>query len=156
MCGWYTISGGLLKSILTILLVLMLLKVGRDVSYSQVWWPILVLCIYPSKCIHTHPEQWAAIYAAVLPGEQLGVRCLAQGHLVVVLKVERVLNIHSHHLQSLPDRDSNSQPFDYESDSLLLGHDIPSPTTEGTFIFKTLMSTWIYDFYCTHAISEPH
>ncbi len=28
---------------------------------------------------HTHMEQWAAIYA-VAPGEQLGVRCLAQGH----------------------------------------------------------------------------
>ncbi len=28
--------------------------------------------------VNTHPEQWAAIYAAV-PGEQLGVRCLAQG-----------------------------------------------------------------------------
>ncbi len=47
----------------------------------------------PSKCTHTavsseqththtvnvHPEQWAAISPA--PGEQLGVRCLAQGHL---------------------------------------------------------------------------
>ncbi len=36
------------------------------------------------KCTHTavntHPEQCAAIYAAA-PGEQLGVRCLAQGHL---------------------------------------------------------------------------
>ncbi len=36
----------------------------------------------PSKCTHTHtvtthPEQWAANVAA--PGEQLGVRCLAQG-----------------------------------------------------------------------------
>ncbi len=29
--------------------------------------------------MNTHPEQWAAIYAAV-PEEQLGVRCLAQGH----------------------------------------------------------------------------
>ncbi len=55
----------------------------------------LVLCIYPSKVnththtqtVNTHPEQRAAIYAAA-PGEQLGVRCLAQGHLVVVLKVE--------------------------------------------------------------------
>ncbi len=28
--------------------------------------------------VNTHPEQWAAIYAAE-PGEQLGVRCLAQG-----------------------------------------------------------------------------
>ncbi len=51
----------------------------------------LVLCIYPilnahtqqwthTHTMNTHPEQWAAIYAAV-PGEQLGVRCLAQGHL---------------------------------------------------------------------------
>ncbi len=30
--------------------------------------------------VNTHPEQWAAIYAAA-PGEQLGVRCLAQGQL---------------------------------------------------------------------------
>ncbi len=30
--------------------------------------------------VNTHPEQWAAIYA-VAPGEQLGVRCLAQGYL---------------------------------------------------------------------------
>ncbi len=29
--------------------------------------------------MNTHPEQWAAIYAAA-PGEQLGVRCLAQRH----------------------------------------------------------------------------
>ncbi len=27
---------------------------------------------------HTHPEQWAAIYAAV-PGEQPGGQCFAQG-----------------------------------------------------------------------------
>ncbi len=30
--------------------------------------------------VNTHPEQWAAIYAAA-PREQLGIRCLAQGHL---------------------------------------------------------------------------
>ncbi len=52
-----------------------------------------VLCIYPilsahtQQWTHTHCEhtpgavgKWAAIYAAA-PGEQLGVRCLAQGHL---------------------------------------------------------------------------
>ncbi len=48
-----------------------------------------VLCIYPIQSAHTHSSehthrehtvQWAAIYAAA-PGEQLGVRCLAQGHL---------------------------------------------------------------------------
>ncbi len=30
--------------------------------------------------VNTHLEEWAAIYAAT-HGEQLGVRCLAQGHL---------------------------------------------------------------------------
>ncbi len=30
--------------------------------------------------MNTHPEQWAAIYVAA-PGEQVGFRCLAQGHL---------------------------------------------------------------------------
>ncbi len=47
-----------------------------------------VLCIYPIQSVHTqqwthtHREHtlWAAIYAAA-PGEQLGVWCLAQGHL---------------------------------------------------------------------------
>ncbi len=53
-----------------------------------------VLCIYPSKVHthsseHTHPEQRADIYAAA-PGEQLVVRCLAQGHLVVVLRERRL------------------------------------------------------------------
>ncbi len=49
----------------------------------------LVLWIYPIQSAHTHththtvdihPEQWAAIFAAA-PREQLGVHCLAQGHL---------------------------------------------------------------------------
>ncbi len=52
-----------------------------------------VLCIYPILSAHTqqwththtlwvwtHPEQWAAIFASA-PEEQLGVRCLVQGHL---------------------------------------------------------------------------
>ncbi len=107
----------------------------HDVTYSQVWWPILgirALHLTHPKCTHTavnththththtvntHPEQWAAIYAAA-PGEQLGVRALLKGTSVVVLRVERALYIHSPHLQFLPDQDSNSQPFDYKSDSL--------------------------------------
>ncbi len=48
--------------------------------------------------VNTHPEQWAAIYAAA-HGEQLGVRCLAQGHLSRGIEVERALDIHSPHLQ---------------------------------------------------------
>ncbi len=97
-----------------------------------------VLCAYPSKSAHTqqwvhthththtvntHLEQWAAIYAAA--GEKLGVQCLAQGHLVMVLKVEKSLYIHSPHLQFMPARDSNLQPLDYESDSLTIRPRLP-------------------------------
>ncbi len=46
-------------------------------TYGQVWWPIQQWT--HTHTMNTHPEQWAAIYAAA-PGEQLGVRCLAQGH----------------------------------------------------------------------------
>ncbi len=77
----------------------------------------------------THmPEQWAAIYAAA-PGEQLGVRCLAQGHLSRGIGVDDwvggwVLDIHSPDLQFLPAQNSNSQPFDYETNfPLPLVHD---------------------------------
>ncbi len=52
--------------------------------------------------MNTHPEQWAAIYAAA-PGEQLGFGALLKGTSVVVLKVERELYIHSPHRQFLPD-----------------------------------------------------
>ncbi len=53
--------------------------------------------------VNTHPEQWAAIYAAA-PGEQLGVQCLAQGHLSRDIEGgERALYIHSPHLQFLSD-----------------------------------------------------
>ncbi len=64
-----------------------------DVTCGQVLgnpYSEFVLCIYPIQSAHTHssehthtvnthPEQWAASAAAL--GEQLGVRCLAQGHL---------------------------------------------------------------------------
>ncbi len=33
-----------------------------------------------TQTLNTHLEQWATIYAAA-PGKQLGVPCLAQGHL---------------------------------------------------------------------------
>ncbi len=42
-----------------------------------------------------------------------------------ILRVERVLYIQSPHLQSLPAQDSNSQPLDYESDSLTIRPRLP-------------------------------
>ncbi len=60
----------------------------------------------PSKCTHTvvniHMEQWAANAAA--PGEQLGVRCLAQGsHLSRGIEGGESTGYSLPHLQSLPD-----------------------------------------------------
>ncbi len=82
-------------------------------------WPSMVthtrnLCsaFNPSKVhthtVNTHPEQWAAIYAAV-PGEQLGVRCLAQGHLSRGIEGGESA-VHSLPPPTIP-ADSNSQPF---------------------------------------------
>ncbi len=59
------------------------------------------------------------------PGSSWGLGALLKGTPVVVLKVERALYIHSPHLQSLPDQDSNSQPFGYESDSLTIRPRLP-------------------------------
>ncbi len=59
------------------------------------------------------------------PGEQLGVRCLAQGHLSRGIEGgERALDIHQ---QFLPDRDSNSRPLDYKFDSLTIRPQLPPP-----------------------------
>ncbi len=109
----------------------MKVKKESDVTYGQVWWPILG--IYALHLVHTHkvhthssehthtvnthPEQWAAINAAA-PGEQSGVRCLAQGHLSRGIEGEES-TVHSTPptYNSCRTWDSNSQPLDYESDS---------------------------------------
>ncbi len=75
-----------------------------------------VLRIYPSK-VHTHREH---TFMLRRQGSSWGFGALLKGTSVVVLKVERALYIHSPHLQSLPARNLNLQPFDYESDSLIL------------------------------------
>ncbi len=46
-----------------------------EVMCGQVWWPILGIC-----ALHlTHPSAHTHTHIAAAPGEQLGVRCLAQG-----------------------------------------------------------------------------
>ncbi len=77
-----------------------------EIESDVTWWPInrihalhlpIQMHTHSSEHTHTvntHPEHWATIYAAA-PGEQLGVRYLAQGHLVVVLKVERAHSLPS-------------------------------------------------------------
>ncbi len=108
---------------------------------AKVWWPILRICALhlPIQSAHTHTQHththtpwthththtpWAHRRRHGQPFMHLGVRWLAQGHLSRVIEGERVLYIHSPHLQFLPARDSNPQPLCYESDSLPLGHDL--------------------------------
>ncbi len=94
---------------------------SKDLQMGLKLW--VCSAINPSK-VHTHssehtdPEQWAAIYAAA-PGEQSGH--LSRG----IEGGERVLYIHSPHLQFLPAQDTNSQPFDYEANSLTIRQRLP-------------------------------
>ncbi len=101
-----------------------------DVTYDQVWWPILGICalhLTHPKWTHTavnrhthrtHTRSSGQPFMLRRPGSSWGFSALLKGTSVMVLRVERALYIHSPHLQFLPARDSNSQPFDYESDSL--------------------------------------
>ncbi len=88
-----------------------------------------VLCIWPILSAHT--QQWTRTrssgqpFMLRRPGSSWGFGALLKGTSVVVLKEERVLYIHSPHLQFLPARDSNSQSFDYESDSLTIRPRLP-------------------------------
>ncbi len=82
-----------------------------------------ILCIWPILSEHTPGAVGSHVTA---PGEQLGVRCLAQGHL------SRGIEGGESAGYSLPPTnnpwrtwDSNPQPLDYESDSLTIRPRLP-------------------------------
>ncbi len=95
-------------------------------TYDQVWWPHtrnLCSAFTHPKCTHTpwtHTRSSGQPFMLRCPGSSWGFGALLKSTSVVVLMVKRALYIHSLHLQSLPARDSNSQPFDYESESLTI------------------------------------
>ncbi len=94
--------------------------------------------IQPSMVTHTrnacfafthpsaHTQQWKHTHHEHTPREQLGVRCLSQGHLSRGIEGGESA-VHSLPPPTIPSgsRDSNLQPFDYESNSLPLGHYFP-------------------------------
>ncbi len=88
-------------------------------------------CTHTAVNTHTHTPSTHTRSSAEQPfmlrrpGNSCGFGALFKGTSVVVLKVERALNIHSPHLQFLPARDSNSQPLGYESDSLTIRPRLP-------------------------------
>ncbi len=103
--------------------VYMNVKAKYSDPYSE-----FVLYIYPSK-VHTHSSEHTHTVGSHLCCGARGVvgvsvACSRAPHHGIE-GGERALCIHSPHRQSLPDRDSNSQHLDYESDYLPLGHDFP-------------------------------
>ncbi len=131
LCGWVDIC----FSILLFFCFCSMHICESDVTYGQVWWPILGICDLQSK-VHTHSSEhthtpWTHTrssgqpFMLRRPGSSWGFSALLKGTSVVVLRVERVLYIHSPHLQFLPARDSNSQPLDHESDSLTIKPRLP-------------------------------
>ncbi len=101
--------------------------------------------------VNTHLEQWAMLRR---PGSSWGFGVLLKGTSVVVLKVERALYIHSLHLQFLPARDSNSQPLDYESDSLTIRLQLP-PYSDEDKILKVMDIYWLIHYF-VEGIQNDH
>ncbi len=73
-----------------------------DVTYGQVWWPILgirALHLTHPKCTHTavntHTRSSGQPFMLWRPGSSWGFGALLKGTSVVILKVERALFIHS-------------------------------------------------------------
>ncbi len=93
-----------------------------------------VLCIYHPKCTHTAVNTHTPWTHTRAVGCHLC--CSARGSVGVRCPCSRApqswywgwrerCTFTPPHLQSLPDRDSNSQPFDYESDSLTIRPRLP-------------------------------
>ncbi len=95
---------------------------------------------------HTHTRSSEQPFMLRWRGSSWGFGALLKGLTsVMVLNLETALYIHSPRWQSLPDRDSNSQPFDYESDSQSLSHNFPNETLLRLFIDiygKNLKHPW--------------
>ncbi len=142
-------------------------------TYDQVWWPILGICacIYPiqvhthsSEHTHTHHEHTPGAvgrhFYAQRPGISWGFGALLKGTSVVVLRVERALYIHSPTYNSCRTWDSNSQPLDYESNSLTirprLPHDFVNLIRDR--LIKQCLSqiavSWIWDPPCWPSCTE--
>ncbi len=109
-----------------------------DVTCGQVWWPILGICalhLSHPKCTHTAvnthtpwTHTWSSGQPFMLrrPGSSWGFGALLKGTSVVVLRVEReCCTFTPPTYNSCRTWDSNSQPLEYESDSLTIRPRLP-------------------------------
>ncbi len=94
----------------------------------------LCSAINPSK-VHTHTHTVNSRQQFILQrsGSSWGFGALLKGTSVMVLRVERALDIHSPQLQFLPARDSNPQPFDYKSNSSAIRPRLPHDVVTSTW-----------------------
>ncbi len=103
-----------------------------DVTYDQVWWPILGICalhLTHPKCTHTpwtHTRSSGQPFMLRRPGSSWGFGALLKGTSVVVLQEERKrCTFTPPTYNSCWTWDSNSQPLGYESDSLTIRPQLP-------------------------------
>ncbi len=98
---------------------------------GQVWWPILGICALHLTHPSAHTQQWTHTWSSGQPmlwrpGSSWGFGALLKGLTsVVVLKVERALDIHSPHQQSLPDLRLEPTTFGLQVDSLSIRPRLP-------------------------------
>ncbi len=93
-----------------------------DVTYSQVWWPILGICALqlPTQ-VHTHSSEHTAgssgqPFMLLCPGSSWGFDALLKGTSVVVLKVERAcLWFHEEHLISMEPFNCTKVSLDFQN-----------------------------------------
>ncbi len=114
-----------------------------DLTYGQVWWLILRICalqLTHPKCTHT--QQWTHTHTLNTHPEPVGSHlcCGARGAVggsvpcSSALKVERALDIHSPHLQSLPDQTQTRNLWIMSPTLLPLGHVFPFARYHDCFI----------------------
>ncbi len=116
-----------------------------DLTYGQVWWLILRICalqLTHPKCTHTHTQQWTHTHTLNTHPEPVGSHlcCGTRGAVggsvpcSSALKVERALDIHSPHLQSLPDQTQTRNLWIMSPTLLPLGHVFPFARYHDCFI----------------------
>ncbi len=122
-------------------------KWQRDVTFGQVWWPILRICAL--QLIHAHTQQWTHTHREHTPGEVGSYGAWgAVGGSVPCSRAprrgnesgERALYIHFPTYNPCRTWNLNPQPLDYESDSLTV-----RPQLSRIYIY-----IYIYIFFQIH------
>ncbi len=129
-------------------------KSESDVTYDQVWWPILGICalhLTHPKCTHTavnthtpwtHTQSSGQPFMLRRPGSSWGFGALLKGTSVVVLRVERERCTFTPPTYNSCWPETRT-PFDYESDSLTIRPGLPM-TCKPYYDFHFSLVDWCF------------